>query len=107
VGEDRVRFEVARAFPLSGRQLFVLSGRVLRGEIHAGMHALIRCNPQFALDAKIHGVEYVDGPGDKSEVALTVRCADDDELDFWSGLNIGDEIVEVVYDVERVGSNDG
>ena len=78
------RFFVTRTFTISSQNLFVLSGRILSGEIKPGMEVHIPCNASFSITAPVHGVEFVDGPGRKPEVGLTVQYEDDDELS-WKG----------------------
>lgn len=89
------KFRVSSTFALRSRQLFVLAGEIVDGELRAGMVAEIRCNPSFAIDAPIHGVEFLDGPGDRSEVGLTVCYADEEELATWEALNIANETLVV------------
>lgn len=89
------RFYVTRTFTIRSRNLFVLSGRIISGEIKPGMEAHIPCNTSFSITTSIHGVEYIDSPGRESEVGLTIRFEDEGERSILEGLNVGEEEIEV------------
>ena len=87
------KFHVNRTFKLPDRQLFVMSGSVLEGEILPGMFVHIPCNSSLDITARIQSIETALRQG-AEDVCLCIQ-SDDDEADFLSGFNIRDEVIEV------------
>ena len=88
------RFHIKDSFQITGRKLFYLRGTILDGEIRAGMEIQFRLNSQTAMTAAIHSIELARAL-DGSVVCLGIECADQTELDFWIGMNLKDETVDI------------
>ena len=74
-------FEVHDVFTVPTRQLIVLSGQIIDGELKPGQIATF-ADWDTAFTEPVHGVEYLDGPKrGEFNVALTFRYADAGELD--------------------------
>jgi hypothetical protein len=82
-------FRVEETFAIHSRRLFVLVGEIVEGTVRTGMLVQVSLNGAVFVTAPVSGVEFVDGPGRRSRIGLTVRYEDDDDLAFWRGLNIG------------------
>ncbi len=93
------KFHVRDTFELPERRLLVLAGSVVEGEIAAGMFVHVPFNPRFGLVECIHAVERLTGDRG-AELALCVE-ADEELAEFWRGINIDDEILEVTTGVEE------
>jgi len=93
------KFHVRGSFELPGKQLFVLAGYVVEGEVSAGMLVHVPFNPRFVVTECIRSVERL--TGDRGvELALCFE-ADEELAEFWRGTNIGDEILEVNTGVQE------
>ena len=64
----------------------------------AGMRARVALNPAVSVGEEIQGVQNVDGEAadESSHVGLCFEYENDEELDLWRNLNIGDEVIELV-----------
>jgi hypothetical protein len=94
-------FRVEETFAIHSRRLFVLVGEIVEGTVRTGMLVHVSLNGSVFVTAPVHGVEFVDGPGRRSRIGLTVRYEDDDDLAFWRGLNIGGGMLCPVTEPER------
>lgn len=83
------RFEVHRSSTLESRNLFVLAGVITEGMVQTGMRATLEEGGDTFV-AKVHGVEFLDGPdGDASvgEPALTFSYSAPDKLARWQAID--------------------
>ena len=81
-------FRVEDTFAITLRGLFVLSGEVVEGTVRTGMLLQVPLNDAVTMTAPVHGVEFVDGPGQRSRIGLTLQYEDEADLAFWRGLNL-------------------
>ena len=93
--ESGATFRALRTFGLESRNLFVISGDVVQGSVVAGMRIHVPLNSAVSIEMTISSVEYVDGPGDRSEVGLTFECAAWDEVQLLCALRIQDEVLTI------------
>ena len=89
-------FHVSRSFELPSRNYVVYAGKILEGTVRPGMLLCIGLNNSTNVSCPIHAVEYIDGPGPMSEVALCIRIDVAEDRSFWLGLNVSDEVVRIV-----------
>ena len=77
----------------------VIYGDIIEGEVQKGMHVQIPFNDSVFMGSEIESVEYMDKSENKdSYIALVIKPEEnpDEEAEFIQGLNIGDEILEIV-----------
>jgi hypothetical protein len=90
------RFFVTKSFPLKQSKLFVLAGKIVEGEVRAGMRLLLCFNPPFNTILPIHSVEFVDSIEKReAEIGLTVKYDNDEELEMLLALNIESKEIEI------------
>jgi hypothetical protein len=89
-------FRVEDTFAITLRNLFVLAGEIVEGTVRAGMVLQIPLNDMVTMTAPVHGVEFVDGPGQRSRIGLTLQYEDEADLAFWRGLNLQGHVFAVV-----------
>ena len=75
---------------------FVLAGNVISGTISPGMKACISFNPSFSMASEIASIEHINSEDPSTKIGLVIKCEDEDELSLFTGLNIGDEEIEVM-----------
>jgi hypothetical protein len=92
------RFHVKDTFAVENRSYFVLAGTVVEGEIRAGMFVHVAFNSSMAMTALIDCIEFVRRQGGTEDTCLCIRYDEPEELTLWRGLDIGDEIFEVITD---------
>lgn len=88
------QFQVHRAFPREDRSLFIVSGIVLDGDLHAGMIASRPGDTEFK--ERVHGVEFAnrtEGDPSTSEPALTFYYSSDAKLEKWRALDWEDQVL--------------
>ena len=89
---------------LGARPGIFLVGEITSGTIRAGMVARIRVDGGLYMETPIVGVEFVDGPGGESQVALylaTDDLRDDDLIETLCADGDAIEVVEVTGDKLR------
>ena len=91
------KFHVINTFEIPDRQLFVIAGSVVEGEIRAGMFVHVPFNPAVAMTARIHSIEFARRQGDGEDMCLCLQ-AEPDALELWRDLNISDETLEITED---------
>lgn len=89
------RFHVRDAFTLEDKNLFVLAGFALEGEIAAGMRVSLPFNATVKMTAAIDHLQVLRRP-DGDVVCLCIRCADPAEAELWEALQIKDHIIDVI-----------
>jgi len=90
------KFYVKDTFEIPDRDLFVMAGSVIEGEIRAGMFVHIAFNSTVAISNQIHRIEFARRQGG-DDVCLCIE-ADKKAAEFMRDLNIGDEICEVTIE---------
>jgi hypothetical protein len=88
------RFHVRDAFAINDKNLFVLAGFVIEGEIQAGMLLRIPFQPTTMMTAEIDHIQHLHRP-DGDVVCLCIRCAKPEELTLWDALKLKDHTVEI------------
>jgi hypothetical protein len=91
-----VLFRVEYTFVIAERGLFVLAGEIVEGAVRPGMVLQVPLNDMVTMTAPVHGVEFVDRPGQRSHTGLTLQCEDDIDLSLWRGLNLDGHVFAVV-----------
>jgi hypothetical protein len=90
------KFRVNDTFVRDHRQLFVLAGSIVEGQIQAGMTVNLPLNFSLSISGQIHGIEFARRTDGREDVCLCIACEGSDELDVWNGLNIQNETLDVV-----------
>jgi hypothetical protein len=88
------KFTVTSTFELSDPKRFVMAGSILEGEIQKGMFVHISLNSAVTICEPIHSIEFARRARGREDVCLCFKV-DDEALEFWRALNIGDEIIEI------------
>jgi hypothetical protein len=91
------KFHVKNTFEMPDRELFVMAGSVVEGEIQAGMFVRVPFNSALEAAARIHCIEYARHLGGSEDVCLCIK-SEADEFELWRGLNICDEVLEVTFE---------
>jgi hypothetical protein len=89
------RFLVQGVFHLKSRELFVVYGDVLEGEVRPGMEIVLPLNSQLSLELSIEGVEFVDGTPTGFHIGLAIKLDEDLDLSLLQGLNLSAEVLTV------------
>jgi len=92
------KFHVKDTFAMESRSQFVLAGAIVEGEIRPGMLVWIPLNSAIVPTARINCIEYVRRSGGDEDTCLCISYTGPEDLEFWSGLNIDDETLEVRAD---------
>ena len=90
------RFHVRDTVEIPDRQLFVMAGSVVEGEIQAGMFVRVPFNPSLDMTARIHCIEFARRHGGE-DVCLCIE-SEPELAEVLRGLDIGDETFEVTTD---------
>lgn len=95
-----VKFFSIGSFFVRSRNLFVLVGDVIEGELSAGSFVSIPLTPGLAVTAKIQGVEVIEiGYKGAQHLGLVIEYEEDPaELEVLSALVVGGETLELVPD---------
>lgn len=92
------KFHVKDTFAMESRSHFVLAGSIVEGQIRPGMLVWIPLNSAIVTTARINCMEYVRRSGGHEDTCLCISYTGTEDLEFWRGLNIGDETLEVMPD---------
>jgi len=90
------KFRVNDTFALESRQLFVLAGSIVEGQIRAGMIVNVPLNSSLLISGAIHSIEFARRTDGREDVCLCITYEDSDELRVWNALNVQDEVLDVV-----------
>ena len=95
-----MKFFSIGSFFVRSRNLFVLVGDVIEGELSAGSFVSIPLTPGLAVTAKIQGVEVIEiGYKGAQHLGLVIEYEEDPaELEVLSALVVGGETLELVPD---------
>ncbi len=94
-GFDGGIFYCDEAFGIESRDLHVLAGTVVHGDIEPSMNVSIRLNSSTAMCLRIDGIEEIRDPGGGSRLALTRACTDWDEVEFLLSFGVKNEYLEI------------
>lgn len=72
------KFEIREVINLPRRVEFILAGRVLEGEVRAGMSALISTQAELYWSLTVNAIEYIDRIS-VGESLVGLVCMDDDD----------------------------
>jgi hypothetical protein len=75
-----------------------MAGKVLEGDIQAGMFVRMPFNSALGVTARIHSVEFARGTKG-NDICLCIE-SEPEQSEFFRGLNLADEIVEVVLKID-------
>lgn len=87
----------------NGGERSAIYGDIVEGEIKTGMYVQVPFNSSFSMASEIESIEYMDNPeNNASYIALVIKLEEntDEVAKFIQGLNIGDEILNVVETME-------
>jgi hypothetical protein len=89
---------------LESRQLFVLAGAVVEGDIKAGMTVVVPLNSAISISERIHSVEFARrADGGDDDVCLCIAYDDREAAQILEDLGIEDETLDVLpADAESV-----
>jgi uncharacterized protein (DUF1015 family) len=90
------KFRVNDIFALESRQLFVLAGSIVEGQIRAGMIVNVPLNSSLVVSGQIHSVEFARRADGREDVCLCISYEDSDEPGVWNTLNVQNETLDVV-----------
>lgn len=76
--------------------MLVVIGKIKDGEVRAGMLLSISTNDSTALKAPITSLEFVNKIGGGSDLGLTIKMPDDEEVATWQASLHPDQVVEIV-----------
>ncbi|WP_092767584.1 hypothetical protein [Hymenobacter actinosclerus] len=85
-------FDVIDSFAILRRNEFYLIGRLTEGEMQAGWYAHVTLNGSLVLTLKIERIEHILMTA-QEEHSMLVVSAEEDDVNFLLGLNIGLEPV--------------
>jgi hypothetical protein len=89
------KFSVVGSFFMPSRNLFVAVGDVIEGNVKAGMTVAVTLST-VQVTTPIQGVEVITVDfRDQAYSGLGFGFDDPDELEFWSALRIGGEVLEI------------
>lgn len=97
-----LKFYVRHTFEIPERNLFVMAGEIVEGDVRAGMFLRVPFNSRLAMTARIHSIEFARRLGGSEDVCLCFE-AESNALDLWRGLSIGGEIFEITTDGSDFG----
>lgn len=90
---NTAKFYALGSFLLRSRNIFVIVGDVLEGEVAPGMRILLPLGG-ITMATRVAAVEYVDVIHEgKSFIGLAIAYEDPEELEFLMGLGVSGEIV--------------
>ncbi len=90
------RFHVRDTFEIPGRQLFVMAGSVVEGEIRAGMFVRVPLNSSLGMSVRIHCIEFSRRHGGE-DVCLCIE-SETELAEVLRGLDFGGETFEITTD---------
>ena len=90
------KFHVRDTFEIPDRQLFVLAGSIVEGEIRAGMFVRVSFNSSLDMTVRINCIEFARRQGGE-DVCLCIE-SEPELAEMLRGLDIGDETFEVTTD---------
>ncbi len=88
------RFHVRDTFALGDKQLFVLAGFVIEGEIGAGMVVRLPFNARVMMSEVIDHIRHARRP-DGDVVCLCLRCRSAQEAILWDALKFKDRTIDI------------
>lgn len=88
------KFHVKCTFQIEDRDLFVMAGSILEGEVRKGMLAHVSLNSTPSICEPIHAIEFARRKDGLDDICLCFRL-DEETREFVRALNISDEIVEI------------
>ncbi len=90
------RFLAVGSFLLRARNLFVIVGDVVEGEVREGMRLALPLNGSVSVTGVVSSVEFVDILHEKrSYVGLAIAYEDSQELGFWQAMAISGETLSL------------
>jgi hypothetical protein len=88
------RFHVRDTFAIRDKNLFVLAGFAIEGEIKAGMIVRLPFSPTIMMTEVIDHLQHVQRP-DGDVVCLCLRCRSAQEAALWDALKIKDHTIDI------------
>jgi hypothetical protein len=89
------RFHVRDAFAIHDKNVFVLAGFVIEGDLAADMLVRLPFKENVMVTAEIDQIQYVRRQ-DGDVVCLCIRCANPGEVALWEALKIQDQTVDII-----------
>jgi len=90
------KFLAVGSFLLRSRNLFVVVGDVVEGEVREGMELVLPLNGTLSVNGKITAIEYVDVSHEqRCYLGLAIACDDAEEAGIWSAMNISGETLDL------------
>ena len=94
--DGTAKFYAVGSFLLRSRNLFVIVGDILEGEIVPGMEILVPLQGELHVTSRVAQVEYVDVIHEKkSYIGLAIAYEDTEELEFWRALEVSGETLDL------------
>jgi hypothetical protein len=91
------RFKVEQAFAIKSRDLFVVAGDVIEGEVRAGMAMTLPTGAGQTLHVPIHSVEMGRRAGGGIDfVGLTTLARGPGDLELFARLDIVGQVIDVI-----------
>ena len=86
------KFLAVGSFLLRSRNLFVIVGDVVEGEVREGMQLVLPLNGSVSVTGVVNSVEFVDILHEKrTYIGLAIAYEDPQELGFWQAMAISGE----------------
>ena len=89
------RFHVRDAFAIHDKNVFVMAGFVIEGDIAADMLVRFPFKENVMMTAEIDQIQYLRRP-DGDVVCLCIRCAKPEEVALWEALKIKDQTIDLI-----------
>ncbi len=96
-------FHVIGTFHITGRTVFFVYGDIVQGVARAGMFARVSRRSAMPMELPVDAVEFVDLANGEFHLALGFKYENEEQLDRWKRLNIGDEDLELIDEKSRFG----
>jgi hypothetical protein len=87
------KFFVKRTFEIPAREIFVLAGEIVEGEVAQGMFVNVPFNSELKTRHQINCIEYV--RSEKTEDVCLCLRTEKGEAEILRALNLADETLEV------------
>lgn len=88
------RFHVRDTFAIGDKNLFVLAGFVIEGEIKDGMLVRLPFSATIMLTEPIDHIRHLQRP-DGDVVCLCLQCDTTDDAALWHALQLKDRTIDI------------
>lgn len=102
------KFLAVGSFFVKSRNLYMIVGDVVGGEVKAGSFVSIRLNPSLSIAAKVGSVEVVEvAHEERNYLGLVIEYDDAEDLEMLAGLGVGGETLELAHPTALYEGHEG